>query len=260
MLNVSYDLWNETSSLISFCYWVKIFQMLINTTWESRRKTTNLLQRRNEFSKRILKKKHSSVMSLHLSPQAELQSHLCDWCWLWISPSPPPACLFPGYSHFLLGENDNLELLRGDTAEFLYLPLLLLILWPVQRANTNQYPQLLKPTKTYGLFCAVFHNHIIFWQWLHGLLLREKEQFLWETNWKAKLWSWSSPGKTWMWWLQAEKNVMHRGLRAVARSGVEQLSLSLRYPMLNYHLCHMLISCLKLVGSSVSHCKCSSKR
>lgn len=144
-------------------------------------------------------------MSLHLSPQAELQSHLCDWCWLWISPSPPPACLFPGYSHFLLGENDNLELLRGDTAEFLYLPLLPLILWPVQRANTNQYPQLLKPTKTYGLFCAVFHNHIIFWQWLHRLLLREKEQFLWETNWKAKLWSWSSPGKTWMWWLQAEK-------------------------------------------------------
>lgn len=48
ILNVRYDLWNETSSLISFYYWIKVFQMLIKITWESRRKTMNHSQRRNE--------------------------------------------------------------------------------------------------------------------------------------------------------------------------------------------------------------------
>lgn len=48
ILNVRHNLWNEAWSLISFYYWIKVFQMLIKITWESRRKTMNHSQRRNE--------------------------------------------------------------------------------------------------------------------------------------------------------------------------------------------------------------------
>lgn len=34
-------------------------------------------------------------MLLHLSPQAELQSHLCDWCCLWTTFFPTSCLAFP---------------------------------------------------------------------------------------------------------------------------------------------------------------------
>lgn len=68
ILNVRYDLWNETSSLISFYYGIKVPQMLIKITWESRRKNNEPLAKKKRIFKRILKKKHLSFMFLHLSP------------------------------------------------------------------------------------------------------------------------------------------------------------------------------------------------
>ena len=126
-------------------------------------------------------------MLLHLSPQAELQSHLCDWCCLWTTFFPTSCLAFPR----LVAPPAQRS--RGAGAPLRWCDRISLsspfaiILQPVQRVNANQYAHLLKSSKSYRLFCTVVHDEVIFWLWILRLPLQhEKEQFLQVRSWKTK--------------------------------------------------------------------------
>lgn len=147
-------------------------------------------------------------MLLHLSPQAEFQSHLCDWCCLWTTSFPTSCLSFHAASLEKMRSWSSLEV---TWLSFSLFPCCLSYCGQFKEwteINTFGYQNWSKLMGCSALSFTIksFSDNDCF-----GCCYNEKKQFLKVRSWEAKpclrssVCSHCPPRNTWMWWLQAKK-------------------------------------------------------